>query len=167
VAPSAARRSRFAAPLNPVDSVSYAEAAQFARDFGLHIPNEATWEFACRGGSRTPFWTGDLLRTTEANFNGVFPYSESPDPRGYSHHKTTEIASFPANPHGLFDTHGNVAEYCESSRHPETGDTVVCRGGGWDCPASSCRSASRWVVDKSATSWSLGFRVYFPLKGNE
>ena len=118
---------------------------------------EAEWEYAARGGTTTPFSTGRTITPEQANFDGRM---------------TVEIGTFPANPFGLHDMHGNVWEWvqdCYKNSYagaPVDGSTVtfgncgwrIMRGGSWFNPGS-LRSANRsWytTVDRSNT---IGFRV--------
>jgi formylglycine-generating enzyme len=138
------------------------------------IPTEAQWEYACRAGTKTVFGTGDTLTSKDANFYGKLPYGAS-EPGEYLE-KTTPIASFAANPWGLFDMHGNVYEWCSdwyeesptSNKDPigpSKGDGRIIRGGAWDRKASSCRSAYRYSRDPNRRAHNIGFRVVIVTTG--
>jgi formylglycine-generating enzyme required for sulfatase activity len=132
---------------------------------GYRLPTEAEWEYACRAGTSTPFSTGDIITTDQANFNGDIPYANNP--RGPSRNRTTAAGSFPPNPWGLYDMHGNVYEWCwdwygEYPGDPaadKTGTARVVRGGSWRGSAFWVRSAFRDSYKPSSRSELLGFRV--------
>ena len=90
---------------------------------GFRLPTEAEWEYAARAGTSTPFWTGEDLRYDQANFNGIYGYCarlsgkrrrQRPkvrDHKGLFREKTVPVRSFPPNPWGLYEVHGNVWEW--------------------------------------------------------
>ncbi|TVR59242.1 MAG: hypothetical protein EA420_16295 [Candidatus Competibacteraceae bacterium] len=138
------------------DAVDYADWLSGATGWRCRLPTEAEWEYACRAGTTTPFWTGNALTTKQANYNGsVVPYGGAP--QGLYREKTTPVRLFPANPWGLHDMHGNVWEWCASEYDPgyaglEQGDASgdrhnhsfrVLRGGSWNLNARSLRCAQR------------------------
>jgi formylglycine-generating enzyme required for sulfatase activity len=139
-----------------------------------HLPTEAEWEYACRGGrpSSQPFGIGDgrSLSSTQANFDGNFPYGGAA--KGPYLEKTTPVTKYAANALGLHDLHGNVWQWCSDwygeypsgkvtdPTGPETpGSSRVFRGGGWSYEASSCRAAFRYRDSPVIRNVNLGFRL--------
>jgi formylglycine-generating enzyme required for sulfatase activity len=135
------------------------------------LPSEAEWEYACRARTTGPFSTGENLTTAQANYNGRQPYGSFP--AGEFRQKPTPTGTFPLNPWGLADMHGNVWEwtsdwygaYSESRaanvdpRGAVSGDQRVIRGGSWLFDANSARCALRYTHAPQDKGFSLGFRV--------
>ena len=135
------------------------------------LPTEAEWEYACRGGanSSTPFSFGGSLSSTQANFDGDYPYGGAA--REPYLQRTTAVGSYPPNAYGLFDMHGNVWEWCQdwfgpysrkSVKDPtgaSTGEHRVLRGGSWYNGGSDCRAACRVHDDPGSRDHDGGFRV--------
>jgi formylglycine-generating enzyme required for sulfatase activity len=139
---------------------------------GYRLPTEAEWEYACRAGTTTPFNTGNNITTSQANYNGDYPYNNNAG--GTNREKTTPVGSFAANPWGLHDMHGNVWEWCwdwfedygsGSQSDPvgaSSGSYRVVRGGGWLSYGQIVRSANRIQITPSDRGNYLGFRVVRP-----
>ncbi len=140
------------------------------------LPSEAEWEYVCRGGTTTPFWTGATITTDQANFDGNHLYGSGR--KGIFRHHTTRVSSFPENPFGLFDMHGNVWEWCADdwhgsySRAPSDGspwlaggdpERAVLRGGSWSNNPRRCRSAFRFRLARDSRFDTVGFRAARPL----
>jgi formylglycine-generating enzyme required for sulfatase activity/TolB-like protein len=125
---------------------------------GYRLPTEAEWEYACRAGTTTPYFSGDSVD------NAAWHY-------GNSSNSTHPVGQKTANRFGLYDTHGNVWEWCwdrydaysgESQADPEgasSGSRRVTRGGGWRSIAILARSAYRNRSSPSDRSGVIGFRV--------
>jgi formylglycine-generating enzyme required for sulfatase activity len=118
------------------------------------LPTEAEWEYACRAGTTTAYSFGN-------------------DPAGLDDHawfkdnsdrKYQKVGQKKPNPWGLYDMHGNVAEwvldqYVEEGydklalKNPLVIPTVlfprVVRGGSWEDRPDRCRSASRYGSDET------------------
>jgi formylglycine-generating enzyme required for sulfatase activity len=100
----------------PVDSVSWEDCQEFLQKLAqikgqaYRLPTEAEWEYACRANTTTPFHFGETISTDQANYNGNGTYGEGK--QGATRRKTTPVASFPSNPWGLYDMHGNVWQWC-------------------------------------------------------
>jgi formylglycine-generating enzyme required for sulfatase activity len=131
--------------------------------FGL--PTEAQWEYACRAGTETSYYTGD----TEADLDRAGWYGKN------SNSTTHPVAQKEPNSFGLYDMHGNVFEWCQDWHDdysksgaidpdgPSNGSARVIRGGGWDGSAGYCRSACRYGHHPDLCFDGLGFRlVLFP-----
>jgi formylglycine-generating enzyme required for sulfatase activity len=129
---------------------------------GYRLPTEAEWEYACRAGTTTAFNIGDTIDTTKSNYDGTYTYANSS--MGIYRQRTTVIGSFPANPWGLYDMHGNVYEWCwdEYAAYGST-DWVpsrrIVRGGSWYSAPQYLRSANRVRMSPYTKTSYLGFRV--------
>ena len=158
----------------PVENVSWEEANEFCqkltvakapRGFVFRLPTEIEWEYACRGGpglNRSPFSHGQSITATDANFEGSHPNGNG---------KPVRVGSYQPNSLGLFDMHGNVAEWCldqytaisEESRLlaglKNDNAFKVLRGGSWASLGMNCRSASRGKEKGSSRNSMIGFRV--------
>jgi formylglycine-generating enzyme required for sulfatase activity len=139
---------------------------------GYRLPTEAEWEYACRVGTTTPFYTGNNITTNQANYDGDYPYNRNA--KGTYRGKTTAVGSFAANAWGLYDLHGNVWEWCWDwyggySSNAQTdpvgassGAYRVLRGGSWDGYGQVLRSAFRDYGTPSGRDNYLGFRLARP-----
>jgi formylglycine-generating enzyme required for sulfatase activity len=161
--------SHFKGPDLPVEQVNWPQAARFCNarsrydgltpcynedtavcNFqanGYRLPTEAEWEYACRAGTDADYSFGG-----EARKLGDFAWFA--DNAGK---KTHPVGHKKPNPWGLFDMHGNVAEWCHDAydkmyyqtspdknpRGPADGKEFVLRGGSWKSPPNAQRSAYR------------------------
>jgi formylglycine-generating enzyme required for sulfatase activity len=161
----------------PVECVSWNDAQEFCARLSrmanktYRLPTEAEWEYACRGGTTTPFYCGETISTDLANYDGNYTYGQGQ--KGEYREKTTEVGKFPANPFGLYNMCGNVWEWCEDGLHenyinaPIDGSAWTCpsteymllRGGSWYRYAGFCRSAYRNGDSRDIRGSACGFRV--------
>ncbi|WUR15577.1 SUMF1/EgtB/PvdO family nonheme iron enzyme [[Empedobacter] haloabium] len=136
------------------------------------LPSEAEWEYACRAGSKTAFSFGNEIATTQANYDGNFNYGAGV--KGEARGGTTKVGSFPPNPWGLYDMHGNVWEWVQDPVHDnyagapvdgsaweQGGDPSrrVLRGGAWLYQPRYLRSAVRNGYSAFLSNDVVGFRV--------
>jgi formylglycine-generating enzyme required for sulfatase activity len=168
----------------PVDNVSWRDAQQFCEKLTTldrktgkarvyRLPTEAEWEYACRdaGKTTTPFCFGTTLASTQANFDGTFPYGSAD--RGPSLSRTSKVGSYQPNRLGLYDMHGNIWQWCKDwygkdyytrspardPQGPEQGTTRVLRGGCWCYNGKECRAAYRGNEAASFRDGTIGFRA--------
>ena len=176
--------SQFEGDQRPVEQVSWEDAMEFCRRVSQRtgrrytLPSEAQWEYACRAGTTTPFHFGSTISTKLANHSGNDAYGDGA--KGEFRQQTTDVASFPANPWGLHDMHGNVWEWCADHRHgnyegaPEDGSAWIdeeakdnkssmyvwlLRGGSWFYHPAACRSACRLIARPDYRLFTFGLRV--------
>ncbi|MFO0874442.1 MAG: formylglycine-generating enzyme family protein [Phycisphaerales bacterium] len=83
----------------------------------IALPSEAEWEYACRAGTETEYWSGDgeAALAEVGWYQGNSEDSTRPGGRKSTHPVGEKDA---ANPWGLHDMHGNVDEWCEDVFHP-------------------------------------------------
>ena len=136
-------------------------AGRLPQNMKFTLPTEAQWEYACRAGTTTRFYTG----------NAESDLARAAWRVGNSGSKTHAVGQKAPNAWGLYDMHGNVREWCadwyDSSLRGGTdpsgassGSRRVNRGGGWDDPVCwSYRSAFRAYFSPGSRFAALGFRV--------
>ncbi len=138
---------------HPVTLVSWNDAKAFCEWLGrkegkvVRLPTQAEWEYACRAGTNTRYWTGNRVDdlVTAANVpdlsrgaSAAYPVDRINRNDGFA--GLAPVGSFRPNPFGLYDVHGNVWEWCDDGywrydvhaktdpRGPVSG-TYVIRGG--------------------------------------
>ena len=132
--------------------------------FEFRLPTEEEWEYACRAGTTTPFSFGNSLSGNKANCDDLYSYKE-----GEARRWKSEVGSYPANPWGLYDMHGNLWEWTSSTYKDYPGNKFkdpyasrgfqVVRGGSWHEITQECRSAFREWQAPSHIADDLGFRI--------
>jgi uncharacterized protein (TIGR02996 family) len=157
-------------PNRPVGSVWWTHCQEFCTRLTAHlsgaalvrVPTEAEWEYACRAGTTTDYYFGDVINTDLANYDGAFTWNGSPE--GARRQTTTDVGSFPPNPWGLFDMHGNVSEWCadEYEEYHEFSYRTYhgVRGGSFAFGPGGCCAASVSPDGPVGHAFS-GFRVAF------
>lgn len=138
---------------------------------GYRLPTEAEWEFACRAGTTTCFWSGDDNR----GLNKVGWLGDNSAGRPHA------VGVLRANAFGLSDVHGNVWEWVSDYWDAEfyeqfteqaaidpsnslRGSERVIRGGDWGSTPSYCRSSFRSTAPPTAARDHIGFRVVLPVE---
>lgn len=159
----------------PVIDVSWNDAQAYAKWLSqkagkaYRLLSEAEWEYVARAGTTTPFWWGDTITPTQANYNGNYVY-EGGGKKGEYRKKTMPVRSFDPNPWGLYQVHGNVWEWCKDGLRtyeaapaadpvgPLVGARRALRGGSWVDDARDVRAARRDAFGRGIRSDFIGFR---------
>ncbi len=166
---------------HPVVHVSWNDAHAYCDWSGKRLPTEAEWEYAARGGleSRRFAWGDELTANGRWNCNiwqGRFPQVNTLED-GFM--TTAPVKAFRPNGFGLWNTAGNVWEWCAdwfsptyyaasptaAPSGPAEGAQRVMRGGSYLCHDSYCnryRVAARSANDPDSFSGNLGFRCANP-----
>lgn len=133
--------------------------------------SESEWEYVARAKTDTPFWWGESILTSQANYNGL---------KGKFRKRTVSVDSFEPNEFGLYNVHGNVWEWVEDCWHksyhgaPSNGkawtkggkcSARVLRGGSWLGHPGFQRSAIRLAYNSGVRVNYSGFRVSRTLAG--
>ena len=171
--------SRHVGPDKPVEQVSWYDAKalcdwlavrtteQTLVPIQVRLPTEAEWEYACRAGMKTRYYSGgqasDLARAAW--------YSEN------SEQTTHPVGRLGPNAFGLYDMLGNVWEWCEDACRwkngvvtdvyhdgvvdplSRAGEKRVFRGGSWRHNPKYCTVSFREGVAPEKTYADRGFRI--------
>lgn len=150
------------------DAKAYVDWLRRKTGKSYRLMTEAEWEYASRAGTTTPYSTGNAITTAQA----VFDNSGLAGDRGDYLGKTVAVGSYPPNPYGLHDMHGNVWEWVEdcwnethagapvdgSARGGDCSRRVV-KGGAWYFEAEYLRAAARQSYPAASRLNVVGFRV--------
>ncbi|MEG3833364.1 bifunctional serine/threonine-protein kinase/formylglycine-generating enzyme family protein [Microcoleus sp. Z1_C3] len=154
--------SEFKGAKLPVEKVSWNDAVEFCKRLSkktgktYRLPSQAEWEYACRAGTKTPFYFGETITPDLVNYNGNNPYAGAS--KGLYRTQTTDVGNFSPNAFGLYDMHGNVWEWCSHPDNDRSDRRVRC-GGSWNDTAVNCRSAYRLSNLAGDRYSDIGFRV--------
>ena len=163
-------------PDSPAVHVSWYDALSFIAQLNgltgltFRLPSEAEWEYACRAGTTTRFYWGDDPTYTSLSDHAWWQGNARDAGQRYAH----MVGLKQPNAWNLYDTSGNVWEYCEDDWHedyigaPADGDawvdsprgsSRVFRGGGWQSGDTYCRSTNRGCSPPDVASSGYGFRL--------
>jgi len=138
---------------------------------GYRLPTEAEWEYACRAGTTTVYSFGD--DASKLGEHAWYRKNTLDIGEEYAHRVGQKLP----NPWGLYDMHGNVDEWCQDWYKPYGSEKAlidpmgpagsefflpllrVLRGGPFEWPPRSARSASRGDTPSPNSLSSIGFRV--------
>ncbi len=162
------------------DAVAFAEWLSRKEGKTYRLPTEAEWEYACRAGTTTRYFSGDDAEglaevgnvadgTAKAKYPGLTWGIAAQDGFVY----TSPVGRYRPNAWGLYDMHGNVNEWCwdwydkdfyKSSRVDDPAGPLkaalrVIRGGSWIHDPRGCRSADRSRPASGSRRSELGFRL--------
>ncbi len=155
---------------HPADSIDWHAAAASTAFHGLRLPTEVEWEYACRAGSDTVWWTGSTPRSLEgcANLHDRTSAAVTSDwgpaaPIDDGFASLAPVGRFRANGFGLHDMHGNVWEWClgpysPTRQDPSESNPRTCRGGSLGLGPWSARASHRVHCDPDLAHAYLGLR---------
>ncbi len=172
---------------HPATNVSWNDAAKFCKWLSekehktYRLPTEAEWEYACRAGTKTRFWSGNdpeslvkIANTYDKSTARVQPEWAKFALKGNDGFEfTAPVGSFQPNAFGLYDMHGNVWQWVsdfygadsyakspiDDPQGPPSGRKHVRRGGGWATWSFYCRASYRNYNTPQSRYFNLGFRV--------
>ena len=156
---------------HPVVNVSWNDAVAFCKWLNrkegktYRLPTEAEWEYACRAGTTTRYYSGDDPETlakvgnvADAALKAKFPDWQYTIKANDGYVFTAPVGKFTPNAFGLYDMHGNAWQWCtdwygaeyyarspiDDPTGPDSGAVHVLRGGSWFVRPFFSRSATRY-----------------------
>ncbi len=173
---------------HPVVCVTWNDAVAFCKWLckkegkTYRLPTEAEWEYACRAGTTTHYYSGDdpetlaqVANVADSTFRSQCRWSNMAIKASDGYAFTSPVGKFKPNAFGLYDMHGNAMQWCadwygedyyvispaEDPAGPDLGIDRVLRGGSWQSWSMEDCSAyrSRQRPNGSGFLFSLGFRV--------
>jgi tripartite-type tricarboxylate transporter receptor subunit TctC len=141
----------------PAQGISFEAAKSYlawlSRKVGrtYRLPSETEREYFARAGTSTPFWFRKTISQQDANYQAGTPYANGP--RGVNSKGPAVVDSYPPNPFGLYQVHGNVMEWTEDCLNKRYTEDTPTDGAPWlegDCTKRMTRGGLwGWSADKS------------------
>ncbi len=171
---------------HPVVNVSWNDAVAFCKWLSrkegktYRLPTEAEWEYACRAGTATRYYSGDdpetlakVANVADATFKAKFPHWRYTIKANDGYVFTAPVGSFKPNAFALYDMHGNASQLCsdwygknyyaasptDDPTGPDIGVFRLARGGSWLDQPDVTRAANRDRSSPDNRNSVTGFRV--------
>jgi formylglycine-generating enzyme required for sulfatase activity len=163
----------------PVNNVSWNDVVDFCNKLSkkegqtCRLPTEAEWEYACRSGTTTAYYTGDGEDALQKA--GWYEGNSSDESHriGYMHPVGQKVA----NRFGLYDMLGNQYQWCSDWYADQYGEgeqsdpfgpadanSRVLRGSSWKSSPEDCRSGCRNWCAPGTRDFFVGFRLVMDVK---
>jgi len=144
------------------DAVGYCNWLSMKTGRNFRLPTEAEWEYACRAGTTTDYYTGNSLPSNMQKSQNTSRDLQT---------VVLTVGETTPNSWGLYDMHGNVEEWCldwyapysstaqTDPAGPTTGEFRVTRGGSHNTPVRYLRSSNRLAATPDDSHVQIGFRI--------